>query len=245
MNSTLNSQLSTLNRAKPAQLSTLNSQLGKARSTLNSQLSTLNSFARVKGSGTFHLDEFCAVTGMEPRRAIRCLVKGEKLGLLLRLGELFLLYPPPPVSRKIWHDWKFDTTKQRMIFDACKVNPHTSSHRVETASSRSKMRQDEAPPIGISQPELREKLNFSKTLLQRYLTAMTRAGVLIAKRNGGVNLYRQGTWRELTTYRQEKASTNNSQLSTLNWAKPFNSQLSTLNWAKPFNSQLSTLNSKL
>jgi len=229
MNSTLNSQLSTLNRAKPAQLSTLNSQLGKARSTLNSQLSTLNSFARVKGSGTFHLDEFCAVTGMEPRRAIRCLVKGEKLGLLLRLGELFLLYPPPPVSRKIWHDWKFDIAKQRLIFDACKVNPPTSSFAA----------------CGISQPELREKLNFSKTLLQRYLTAMTRAGVLIAKRNGGVNLYRQGTWRELTTYRQEKASTNNSQLSTLNWAKPFNSQLSTLNWAKPFNSQLSTLNSKL
>jgi hypothetical protein len=196
--------------------STLNSQPGKARSTLNSQLSTLNSFARVKGSGTFHLDEFCAVTGMAPNRAIRCLVKAEKMGALLCLGELFLLYPPQPDNRKVWHDWKFDTTKQRLIFDACKVNPSTSSHRVNTASSRSKMRQDDAPPIGISQPELREKLNFSKTLLQRYLTAMTRAGILIARRNGHVNLYSQGVWRELSTYRQEKASTNNSQLRALN-----------------------------
>lgn len=151
--------------------------------------STLHSFARVKGSGTFHLDEFCAVTGMDPRRAIRCLVKAEKLGMLLILGDLFLLYPPKPANQKIWHDWKFDIAKQRMIFDACKVNPPTSSFAA----------------CGISCPELRQILPFSKTLLQRYLSAMVRAGILIVQRNGYVNLYRQGSWRELTTYRQEKA----------------------------------------
>jgi len=163
-------------------------------------LKLYKSFARVKGSGTFHLDEFCAVTGMDPNRAIRCLLKAEKLGAILRLGELFLLYPPKPDNRKIWHDWKFDIAKQRLIYDACYTDP-----KVETASSRFNKRQDDASTIGISIPELREQLPFSKTLLQRYLTAMTRAGILIAQRNGKVNLYRQGSWRELTTYRQEKA----------------------------------------
>ncbi len=159
-------------------------------SNLNSQLSTLNSFVRVKGSGTFHLDEFCAVTGMDPNRAIRCLLKAEKLGAILRLGELFLLYPPKPDNRKVWHDWKFDTAKQRMIFDACYTDSPTSRFQA----------------CGISLPELREQLPFSKTLLQRYLSAMVRAGILIVQRNGKVNLYRQGSWRELTTYRQEKAN---------------------------------------
>ena len=152
-------------------------------------LKLYKSFARVKGSGTFHLDEFCAVTGMDPNRAIRCLIKAEKLGAILRLGELFLLYPPKPDNRKVWHDWKFDIAKQRMIYDACYTDSPTSRFQA----------------CGISHPELRQILPFSKTLLQRYLSAMVRAGVLISHRNGIVNLYRQGTWRELTTYRQEKA----------------------------------------
>ncbi len=152
-------------------------------------LKLYNSFARVKGSGTFHLDEFCAVTGMDPNRAIRCLLKAEKLGAILRLGELFLLYPPKPDNRKLWHDWKFDIAKQRMIYDACYTDSPTSRFQA----------------CGISQLELREQLLFSKTLLQRYLSAMVRAGILIVQRNGYVNLYRQGSWRELTTYRQEKA----------------------------------------
>lgn len=162
----------------------MNNQLHNSKT-----LKLYNSFARVKGSGTFHLDEFCAVTGMDPNRAIRCLLKAEKLGAILRLGELFLLYPPKPDNRKVWHDWKFDIAKQRMIYDACYTDSTTSRFQA----------------CGISQPELCEQLRFSKTLLQRYLTAMTRAGILIAQRNGKVNLYRQGSWRELTTYRQEKA----------------------------------------
>jgi hypothetical protein len=152
-------------------------------------LKLYNSFARVKGSGTFHLDEFCAETGMDPNRAIRCLLKAEKLGAILRLGELFLLYPPKPDNRKVWHDWKFDIAKQRMIYDACYTDSPTSRFQA----------------CGISCPELRQILPFSKTLLQRYLSAMVRAGILIVQRNGYVNLYRQGTWRELTTYRQERA----------------------------------------
>ncbi|HOH98819.1 MAG TPA: winged helix-turn-helix domain-containing protein [Candidatus Cloacimonadota bacterium] len=161
-------------------------------------LQLYNSFARVKGSGTFHLDEFCAVTGMDPRRAIRCLIKAERLGAILRLGELFLLYPPKPDNRKVWHDWKFDIAKQRMIYDACYVK---QANRNMNCRRFNKSLQD-----GVTQAELLTRLSISKTTLGRYMGAMEKAGILLSERYGNYKIYRQGTWRPLTTYREEKAN---------------------------------------
>lgn len=184
--------------SKPSQTSKLSQP--NSQSSTNKGVIMLQQFARVKGSGPFLLDDFCAVTGMQPSQALKCLLNAEKQDALLRLGDLFLLYPTPTDNRRIWYDWKFDLNKQRRIFDACYVNDQSNGSQI----------------YGVSFAELREKLPYSKTLLRRYLAAMTHAGILITHRNSYLKFYRQGIWRSLTTYRQELAKYNNSSLITHN-----------------------------
>jgi hypothetical protein len=48
-------------------------------------------FSRVKGSGTFSLDEFCALTGIPQTRSVKILRLGEKQGIILCLASGFYL----------------------------------------------------------------------------------------------------------------------------------------------------------
>ncbi|NLK49027.1 MAG: hypothetical protein GX294_00080 [Candidatus Cloacimonetes bacterium] len=140
----------------------------------------VSDFIRVKGSGPFTVEEFCALTGLAPSRARSVLAKAQAGGLVAALGAVWLAYPlPPPKADNVWMDWTFCPHKVKQIYRLC-TRP-VPSHR------------------------LLSQVDFSQTALCRYLVAMESAGILQVKRQGRKKHYRQGKMRPLGTYRQELA----------------------------------------
>lgn len=140
----------------------------------------VSDFIRVKGSGPFRIEEFCALTSLDSSAAAQALQKAENDGIVTPIGDLWLAYPTQIMKpSQVWYDWAFDNQKVRRIFRHCKSESTTLS--------------------------MRTKLKYSKTMLRRYLIAMEGAGILTARKEGTFKYYSQGTFRKLTTYQQEKA----------------------------------------
>lgn len=140
----------------------------------------VSDFIRVKGSGPFRIEEFCALTSLDSSAAAQALQKAENDGIVTSIGDIWLAYPSQIMRpSQVWCDWAFDPKKVRRIFRLCAS---------ETTA-----------------PVLMAKLKCSQTMIRRYLIAMETAGILIARKEGTFKYYIQGTFRKLTTYQQEKA----------------------------------------
>lgn len=153
--------------------------------TSNSSASAvIDRYARVKGSGPFDINDFCAITGYPVRSAIAILDQEESVsGRILRLDTGFYLLKPlrSIPATPSWYDWSFKLDIQQRIWDAC-------------ASWKTKA-------------DLFDVSGLKSTALDRYLRAMVRAGVLryITQSTSHIKLYIQCSWRPLTTYFTEMA----------------------------------------
>lgn len=143
----------------------------------------LDRFARVYGSGIFHLDDFCALTGCPPNSAVRSLEIAENTtGRVVALAPTAYLLKPVPIPNKaLWYDWEFNRSIQRIIFDACGVAPQ-------------------------SKPDIMRLTGLADTTISRYLRAMLRSGNLTSSRRGTLKYYSSGFFKPLTSYRNELCS---------------------------------------
>lgn len=138
----------------------------------------IRQFRRVKGSGTFFLDEFCLVTGLSEEQAKECLAQAEQAGEVTVLDGIYILRPlSKPQKASKWRDWKFSQEKQQRIYGAVAEG-------------------------GVTTEEILERVPMGVTTMQRYLSSMTQAGILRRERKDGQNAYWQGKRRWLrSTYR--------------------------------------------
>jgi predicted transcriptional regulator len=138
----------------------------------------IKQFRRVKGSGTFFLDEFCLVTGLDEAQAKECLVKAEQAGEVTVLDSIYILKPLcKPQKASKWRDWRLSQEKQERIYEAVAEG-------------------------GVTTKEILERVPMGVATMQRYLSSMTQAGILRRERQGGQNAYWQGKRRWLrSTYR--------------------------------------------
>lgn len=95
---------------------------------INSQTSQLLvRFSRVKGSGTFSLDEFCALTGLSSVHSVKVLQLGEKQGLILCLTSgFYLLKPASKRQNNAWADWRPPLAKVQAFLDLIPAHRFTS-----------------------------------------------------------------------------------------------------------------------
>ncbi|GAB1366004.1 hypothetical protein MASR1M36_08750 [Candidatus Cloacimonadaceae bacterium] len=95
-------------------------------------------FSRVKGSGTFSLDEFCALTGIPQTRSVKILRLGEKQGIILCLASGFYLLKPLPTPRKnAWADWRPPRAKLQAFLDLIPLETKIENRTLIAASGLS------------------------------------------------------------------------------------------------------------
>lgn len=141
-------------------------------------------YRRVKGSGLFHVDEFCAVTGYPTTRVLEIMEKLELSEEVIRYGHgVYLLKPSinPRVTRR-QYDWTPDISKLRYLLSLITV-------------SKFRARKD-----------IRDDWPYSDTSLTRYLRTLQLSNYIEVRRIGSLLFYkkinsilqRTPSWQELT-----------------------------------------------
>lgn len=136
-----------------------------------------DAFSRVHGSGTFDIDAFTMVTGINADKAVPILRKQEKAGKVITLSPGFFLLKPVMTDSYHWNDWAFNEEKVKAIYDACC---------------------DWTPVSAMPQ--------MGKITLRRYLAAMLITGLLKKRRFGAyVKFMAKKPYTPITaTYKQLK-----------------------------------------
>lgn len=143
----------------------------------------IRKFRRVKGSGTFFLDEFCLVTGLAEEPAKDCLAKAESTGEVTVLDGIYILKPlQRKKQRRRCNDLHFSVKQQQDIYAACGV-----------PSSRG------YGPTAVTCGEILQRVPMGASTLKSYLRAMEEAGILVChvRKNEKRKYYSQGHRRWL------------------------------------------------
>lgn len=139
---------------------------------------TIREFRRVKGSGTFRLDDFCAITGLEEERAQMCLMDAVEKGEVVPLDGIFLLKPLRRKQKAGKHDWQLSVQRQKRIYAACPARSVAAATNKDTD--------------GATFKSIIERVPMGHTTLKRYLRVMTVAGILVSQKIRTTNYYWQG-----------------------------------------------------
>jgi len=142
-------------------------------------------FARIKGTGRFTLDEFCALTGHPVTTALPILSQQEEAGLVLHFGSgLYLLKPAPsaPAKRK-WYDWQPQTAKLQKLLSLIPENEF------------------------LKREELARLSGFSDTALTRYTRILLVGGYIVKTKINHSHAYQKSrsqlqdipSWQQLVS----------------------------------------------
>lgn len=142
----------------------------------------ISRYRRVKGSGLFELDEFCAVTGYPSTRVLPLLDSLESSGEVVRFGQgVYLLKPIRITFKSVQTDWQPEANKLALLLSMVSFS-------------------------WVHRQTIQSKWQHSKTTLSRYLRILLLTGHVIVKRSGNKCLYRRvkstltidATWQEIT-----------------------------------------------
>lgn len=94
-------------------------------------------FRRMKKTGLFYLDEFCAITGYPAKRAVKILKAKEKEGEILQLGEDYYLLKPRINKCKIHYDWEYNRERLQYLLMLIPADNYISRKEIAARSGLS------------------------------------------------------------------------------------------------------------
>lgn len=118
----------------------------------------LTRYRRVKGTGTFFLEDFAAITGCPVLEAVKILERAEKDGEVLYLGDEYYLLKPQKVKVKNRYDWFYKEDKMEYLWSLIPKNKF------------------------ISRKEIVAKTGWKNTLLTMYLWGLEGSGYIERKK---------------------------------------------------------------
>jgi hypothetical protein len=140
-------------------------------------------FYRIKGSGLFNLDEFCALTGRTVRSAITLLANRERAGIVIRYDAgIYLLKPIASAPKPKNYDWQPQQDKLDLLWSMLSTRRWTSKQ------------------------DITKHWKYSDTALTRYLRALRLSGNIKHKMVDKQSFYQKSkpkmqliaSWQELT-----------------------------------------------